>query len=63
MDAWKWISAALFIVGILVLPYWPYSQNWTIYPSIFCWFLTVLTLLVSIFAKRGSSLWRHKGQG
>ncbi|MGA8028167.1 MAG: hypothetical protein WB992_13575 [Bryobacteraceae bacterium] len=60
---WRWVSISLFIIGILSLPFWPYSKEFTIYPTAFCWFLTVLTLLVSIFGKRGSELWRHKGQG
>jgi hypothetical protein len=61
MDAWKWIAVAFLILGFVILPFWPYSQNWTIYPSIFCWFLMVLILLVSVFSKRGSTIWRHKG--
>lgn len=60
---WKWLSLAFFILGIVCLPVWPYSAHWTFYPSIFCGFITILTLLVSIAAKRGSALWRHRGQG
>ena len=60
---WKWASLAFFIVGIVCLPFWPYSRNWSIYPAAFCWFLAILTFLVSIFAKRGSTVWKHKGQG
>ncbi len=59
----KWVSLAFFILGIVCLPVWPYSSSWRLYPTIFCWFLAVLTFLVSIFAKRGSTVWRHKGQG
>jgi hypothetical protein len=60
---WKYASVAFFLIGIACLPLWPYSQNWSIYPSIFCWFVTVLTLLVSIFAKHGSEIWRGRGHG
>lgn len=60
---WKWVSLVFFLLGIACLPFWPYSSSWPIYPTVFCWFLAVLTLLVSIFAKRGSSLWKNKGQG
>lgn len=60
---WKWVSLGFFILGILCLPVWPYNSQWRMYPSVFCFFITVLTLLVSLFAKRGSSVWKHKGQG
>ncbi len=60
---WRWVSLGLFILGIICLPLWPYSGAFTIYPAAFCWFLAILTLLVSIFAKRGSAVWKHKGQG
>ena len=60
---WKWVSLAFFVLAVICLPVWPYSPNWTFYPSIFCLFLTVLTLLVSVVAKRGSALWKHRGQG
>jgi MFS superfamily sulfate permease-like transporter len=63
LDNWKWVALAFFVLGIVVLPYYPYSLNWSIYPSIFCWFLMLITLLVSVFSKRGSSLWRGKGHG
>ena len=61
---WKWVSLAFFILGIICLPVWPYTSRWYfIYATGFCWFIAVLTFLVSIFAKRGSTVWRHKGQG
>ena len=60
---WKWASLAFFILGLLCLPVWPYSASWPIYPTAFAWFVSLLTLLVSIFAKRGSTVWKHKGQG
>ncbi len=60
---WKYASLAFFVLGIICLPFWPYSLNWSIYLSIFCWFVTILTLLVSVFAKHGSALWRGRGHG
>jgi hypothetical protein len=60
---WKWVALVFFLLGIFCLPVWPYSSNWHIYPTVFCWFIAALTLLVSIFAKRGSTIWKHKGQG
>lgn len=61
--AWKRVSLTFFVLGVVLLPVWPYSSNWPIYPTVFCWFLAALTFLVGIFAKRGSTLWKHKGQG
>lgn len=59
----KWVSVFFFILGIICLPVWPYNASWRFYPSAFCFFVGLLTLLVSIFAKRGSTVWKHKGQG
>ena len=60
---WKWVSIAFFVLGIVCLPVWPFTANWRMYPSVFCFFVGVLFLLVSIFAKRGSTVWKHNGQG
>lgn len=60
---WKWVSITFFVLGTLCLPVWPYSAGWRLYPTAFCFFVGVLTLLVSIFAKRGSTVWKDKGQG
>lgn len=61
--AWRFISLAFFVLGIILLPVWPYTRGWAAYPTIFCWFVGVLMLLVSIFAHRGGPVFRHKGQG
>jgi hypothetical protein len=63
VDLWKWIALAFFILGFVVLPLFPYSVNWSIFPTAFCWFVAVLTFLVSIFSKRGSTVWKNRGQG
>jgi hypothetical protein len=52
-----------FILAIICLPFWPYSGNWTIYPTLFFLFVAVLTFLVNLFGKRGSTIWKRKGQG
>ncbi len=59
----RWIALAFFILGIVCLPVWPYSTNWMIYPTAFCWFIAVLTFLVNLFGKRGSTIWKGKGKG
>jgi hypothetical protein len=63
MDAWKWIALGFLILGVAVLPVFSYSLSWSIYPSLFCGFVAVLVFLVSIFSKRGSAIWRDRGQG
>ncbi len=45
------------------MPLWPYSHNWSVFAPAFCWFLAVLTFLLSFFARRGSEIWKHRGQG
>lgn len=60
---WRLAAAFFFLAGVACLPVWPYSASWRFYPTAFCWFLAVLTFLVSIFASRGSTVWKHKGQG
>lgn len=60
---WKWVSLVFFIAGIVCVPLWPYSLSWTIYPMAFCFFVAALTLLVSIFSKHGSMIWRGRGHG
>jgi len=61
----RYVSIVFFLLGIAFLPFWPYSSawNWRLFPSVFCFFVAFLTLLVSVFAKRGSNVWKHRGQG
>ncbi len=59
----RWIALAFFILAIICLPVWPYSGHWTVYPSAFLIFLAVLIFLVNLFGKRGSTVWKGKGQG
>jgi Sec-independent protein secretion pathway component TatC len=59
---WRYVALVFFILAFVCLPVWPYSQTWTFYPMGFCFFLTALALLASVFARRGSSIWRSGGQ-
>lgn len=52
-----------FLIGLAVMPLWPYSQNWSVFAPGFCWFVAVLMILISIFARRGSEIWKNRGQG
>ena len=60
---WRVISAIFFALAIICLPFWPYSHGWTIFPTAFCMLVTFVTLLVNLFGKKGSAIWKHKGQG
>lgn len=60
---WRIVSIIFALLGIFAMPLWPWSQNWSVFAPGFCWFVAILVFLVSIFARRGSELWRNRGQG
>ncbi len=64
---WRLVAMIFLLLGIAGLPFWPYPRPWPGYASIwisgFCFFVAVLTFLVSIFAKHGGLLWRGRGHG
>jgi hypothetical protein len=60
---WRIVSAIFVLLGIACFPVWPYAVSLPIYLSGFCFFVAVLTFLVSIFARRGSAVWKGRGQG
>ena len=64
---WKIISLFFLLAGILSLPIWPFGHPWPSDASLaicgFCFFVAGLTFLVSILGRRGSTIWRHRGQG
>jgi len=60
---WKLIAGIFFLLGIAFLVWFAFDRSWPIYAAIFCFFVGVLTFLVSIFARRGSTLWQGKGKG
>jgi hypothetical protein len=64
---WKIVSLVFLLAAIILLPFWPYPRPWpsganTIIVG-FCIFVAILTFLVSIMARRGSAVWKGRGQG
>jgi hypothetical protein len=57
---WKWISLGFVVLAVICLVL---REPWSIYATAFCFFVAVLTFLVSIFGKRGSTVWKGRGQG
>lgn len=62
MTFWRYLAILFFLLAFAVLPLWPYSQTWSYWPAGFCYFITVLLLLMAVVSRRGSSLWRSGGQ-
>jgi hypothetical protein len=60
---WKLISGLFLLFGIGFLVWFAFDRSWPIYAAGFCFFVAILTFLVSIFARRGSTLWQGKGKG
>lgn len=60
---WKIISGLFLILAIAFLVWFAFDRSWPIYAAGFCFFVAVLTFLVSIFARRGSIVWQGKGKG
>ncbi|HEX4750701.1 MAG TPA: hypothetical protein VH302_14250 [Bryobacteraceae bacterium] len=61
--AWKIISGLSLILGIVFLVWLAFDSSWPIYAAAFCFFVAILTFLVSIFARRGSTVWQGRGKG
>jgi hypothetical protein len=60
---WKLVSVLFLICGIGCLIWFAFDRSWPIYAAAFCFFVAILTFLVSIFARRGSVVWQGKGKG
>lgn len=64
---WKVVSIVFFLAGIGFLPFWGYDRPWPNEASLpicgFCFFVAILTFLVSVMARRGSTVWKGRGQG
>lgn len=45
---WKGWAIVCFLIGLMVMPVWPYSQNWGARPAFF-WFLAALMIVMSLF--------------
>lgn len=64
---WKVVSLIFLLIAVILLPFWPYPRPWP--PDAnnvivgFSIFVAILTFLVSIMARRGSAVWRGRGQG
>jgi cellulose synthase/poly-beta-1,6-N-acetylglucosamine synthase-like glycosyltransferase len=60
---WKVVSILFFLLGVAFLVWFALDRSWPIYAAAFCIFVAILTFLVSIFARRGSTLWQGRGKG
>ena len=64
---WKVVSLIFLLAAIVFLPFWPipwpFPQEARFVITGFCLFVAVLTFLVHLVGRRGSSLWKGPGQG
>ena len=60
---WKIISGVFLILAIAFFIWFAFDRSWPIYAGGFCVFVAILTFLVSIFGRRGSTVWQGKGKG
>lgn len=60
---WRILALLFFLAGIAVLPVWPYSQSVPFFAPLFCWFVAVLTLVVSFISRVGGPIWKGRGHG
>jgi MFS superfamily sulfate permease-like transporter len=65
--AWKVVSLLFLLIAVIFLPFWPYHRPWppeaNLFIVVFSVFVAILTFLVSIMARRGSDVWKGRGQG
>ncbi|HEX4772023.1 MAG TPA: hypothetical protein VH351_14400 [Bryobacteraceae bacterium] len=59
----KIASGGALLLALLSLLAWRFVGWATIYLSGFFFFIAVLLFLISVFGRRGSSVWRSRGQG
>jgi hypothetical protein len=60
---WKLIAGVFLALTIGFLIWFGFNRSWPIYAAGFCFFIAILTFLVSIFARHGSTVWQGKGKG
>jgi uncharacterized membrane protein len=61
---WKVAGLVALILCIATLPVWPYSRGPRgLYLCMFLGFAAALLFLVGFFGRRGSALWKDRGQG
>lgn len=46
---WKRWAIVCFLIALMVMPVWPYSQNWGWARPAFFWFLAALMIVMSLF--------------
>jgi TRAP-type uncharacterized transport system fused permease subunit len=59
---WKLVSGLFLLLGIVFLIWLAFDTSWPVYAAAFCFFIAILTFLVSIFSRRGSRVWQGKGK-
>ena len=60
---WKIVSLIFFLCSIGCLIWYAYNTTWPIWAAAFCFLVAVVTFAVSVFARRGSSVWQGRGKG
>lgn len=64
---WKIVSLVFLISAVIFMPFWPYHRPWPPDANLpivgFCIFVAILTFLVSVMGRRGSTVWKGRGQG
>ena len=55
-------SIALF-VSLFLLPIWPFSAQWTVYPSGFFFLIGLVSFAVALIGRRETPIWRPKKTG
>ena len=56
------VSLIFFLGGVAFAVWYIFSHSWHGYAAAFCWFVSILTFLISLVARRGSTFWRGKSQ-
>ena len=61
------VSLFFLVCAVALMPAWGYSRPWPPEANLpiiaFCLFVAALTFLVSVMARRGSTLWKGRGHG
>ena len=60
---WRIVSLIAFLAGIVCLALYALHWSGIIYAAAFCFLIAGVTFLVSIFARRGSTVWQGRGKG
>jgi hypothetical protein len=60
---WRIVGLIAWVISLIALPIWPYSPQWTIYPSGFFFLIGLVSFAVSFFGRRQTPLWSPKKDG